>query len=707
MFCPKCGKENVEGAAFCGSCGNKIEIQPTNINEAPVETPVSEVVSESVVTPEQPKPKKSKKILIIIIAALLAVVIVFVVLYFFVFRGPKTANEVMINNYFDPDSPIAVGKMGKAGLISPDGKEILKAEYPVVGPCYHDVCYYAKTIEDVESGIYTFIDYKGKEIVNLKSSDSSYPIHYYDTWILGNTIYDYKLKELFKSDKISGVGYGYFLYIDEVNKKAGMLNQDGKELFVYDGREADISVSENSITDDDYYFAVFVKDKVQGIYSTKKKEMVYNLNDTSENKINALEYNVFEVDTDKGTKYFYFRDGEIKYQADDEFKVADYKDDIIAIDYDDYYDINKKAKVEDFDILSLNENIYKTKYDMEIKEENYIDRLYIKGKNSIETAYTSLEFLDSDVFSYILNNKNKKLVIGLDESKHTCTIINVKNKAKEVKVINDCEELENDENLFLVFEKTNGEYLVYNLLSGEEKTFNKYSEITTASNYIIVDDKSNNSSKYYNNEFKEIYKTYITAPEEISDEDLAKPVDFRVYSTKEVNDKECIYGSLESGVLKEGKNLKLYTFNDGVISFKIDELYVDEIRLPQTSNNGYVCIYSKSIDINKVEEDNIISDGDIAYSNKFNVAIEFDSYDEDDLKVLCDGEEWYAEVRYSRDFRATFKCNDGTKMTEDELSYSNITMTTNHYMPFYENDWVYLYRNGYRLGEITEIKLAK
>jgi len=164
---------------------------------------------------------------------------------------------------------------------------------------------------------------------------------------------------------------------------------------------------------------------------------------------------------------------------------------------------------------------------------------------------------------------------------------------------------------------------------------------------------------------------------------------------------------LESGVLKEGKNLKLYTFNDGVISFKIDELYVDEIRLPQTSNNGYVCIYSKSIDTNKVEEDNIISDGDIAYSNKFNVAIEFDSYDEDDLKVLCDGEEWYAEVRYSRDFRATFKCNDGTKMTEDELSYSNITMTTNHYMPFYENDWVYLYRNGYRLGEITEIKLAK
>ena len=80
MFCPKCGKENVEGAVFCGSCGNKIEIQPTNINEVPVETtvetPVSEVVPKSVVTPEQTKPKKSKKILIIIIAALLAVVIV-------------------------------------------------------------------------------------------------------------------------------------------------------------------------------------------------------------------------------------------------------------------------------------------------------------------------------------------------------------------------------------------------------------------------------------------------------------------------------------------------------------------------------------------------------------------------------------------------------------------------------------------------------
>lgn len=58
MYCPKCGKENVDGAVFCGSCGNKIEIQPTNINEAPVETPVSEVVPESVVTPEQTKQKK-------------------------------------------------------------------------------------------------------------------------------------------------------------------------------------------------------------------------------------------------------------------------------------------------------------------------------------------------------------------------------------------------------------------------------------------------------------------------------------------------------------------------------------------------------------------------------------------------------------------------------------------------------------------------
>ncbi|HVB95769.1 MAG TPA: zinc-ribbon domain-containing protein [Nitrososphaerales archaeon] len=30
MFCPKCGAQNADGAAFCLSCGNKLDVLPTS-----------------------------------------------------------------------------------------------------------------------------------------------------------------------------------------------------------------------------------------------------------------------------------------------------------------------------------------------------------------------------------------------------------------------------------------------------------------------------------------------------------------------------------------------------------------------------------------------------------------------------------------------------------------------------------------------------
>ena len=54
MFCPKCGVENADGAAFCSACGNAL-------NPAPVEdvVPVSEETVETVETPvAEEAPKK-------------------------------------------------------------------------------------------------------------------------------------------------------------------------------------------------------------------------------------------------------------------------------------------------------------------------------------------------------------------------------------------------------------------------------------------------------------------------------------------------------------------------------------------------------------------------------------------------------------------------------------------------------------------------
>ena len=57
MFCPKCGKQLPDGAAFCASCGTPLNVQPAAPSEpvipaAPV-VPEQPVVSEQVVMPEQ------------------------------------------------------------------------------------------------------------------------------------------------------------------------------------------------------------------------------------------------------------------------------------------------------------------------------------------------------------------------------------------------------------------------------------------------------------------------------------------------------------------------------------------------------------------------------------------------------------------------------------------------------------------------------
>ena len=719
MFCPKCGKENQDNAAFCMDCGNNLsnEIKPTP-EAAPVqeEAPAVEeqpVVTNTEVVPETPAPstekKPKKKVMMFIIIGLLAVAIIFVILYFFVFKSPKSVTDIAINNYFDPDSPIVVGEAEKYGLISPEGKEILKQENAYVGSCYDNLCFYAKSKEDGLLGKFTFIDYKGKTVKVMQSKAAVAPVHYIDTWIIGDILYDKDLNEIFKADDLEAIGYGYIAFADETNKRVGIIDRTGKTVFTSEGDYIIAKASENDITDDDYYFKVFVEGKVQGIFSTKKGEIVYNVKDTEESVISVKEDNIFaiQLDDDYNYNYLYFKDGKVIYESKDSFEVADYKDNIIKIDYNEYYDINNKKKMDSFDSLTTRENIYKTKYNIELKEVNYIDKLMVDNKEALDKVYTEIALIDADVFAYMLNNKNKKIVIGLDESQNTCSVINVKGKAKEIKVVPECEDIKDDYNLTLVFELTNGNYYLYNLLTDEGLVVNQYNSIATFSNYVIVDENSNNTKKYFNNSFKEIYKTEITKPQEISSDEQSKKVNFEVWGTTTKNGKGCIYGKIDSGVLKEGSSLKLYTFNDGVISFKVDELYVNDVRLSQSANNSDTCIYSKSLDLSKVEEDNIISNDDtLMYGNKFNIKVSFYDIDEDSLKNLCDGEESLVKIDYSRSVRATFKCKS-TQMQEDEYLYGGIIMTTANNVPIYKTDEPVVYRDGSSIGEITVLSAAK
>ncbi len=99
MICSKCGEEIVDGAKFCGVCGNP---------SAPVDSPVSEPVPEPVVVASDPtpvatsapvaappKPKANKKLLWILIAAVALVLVAVVVVVIF----SNIKKEVNIANY--------------------------------------------------------------------------------------------------------------------------------------------------------------------------------------------------------------------------------------------------------------------------------------------------------------------------------------------------------------------------------------------------------------------------------------------------------------------------------------------------------------------------------------------------------------------------------------------------------------------------------
>ena len=77
MFCPKCGQEVTEGAAFCGHCGAKLhgasapESAPSNsgisANAAPAQAPTATNTPQMGAAAPQPKKKRSKKPLVIVL----------------------------------------------------------------------------------------------------------------------------------------------------------------------------------------------------------------------------------------------------------------------------------------------------------------------------------------------------------------------------------------------------------------------------------------------------------------------------------------------------------------------------------------------------------------------------------------------------------------------------------------------------------------
>lgn len=99
MFCPKCGSENKDGAAFCGNCGNKLGTRTASMPTSPVSTSVNTI--SPTVTAAATKKTGTK---IIAIAATVVVALVVAILLFTCSGNKGTLMEGTYKIYHESES---------------------------------------------------------------------------------------------------------------------------------------------------------------------------------------------------------------------------------------------------------------------------------------------------------------------------------------------------------------------------------------------------------------------------------------------------------------------------------------------------------------------------------------------------------------------------------------------------------------------------
>ena len=155
------------------------------------------------------------------------------------------------------------------------------------------------------------------------------------------------------------------------------------------------------------------------------------------------------------------------------------------------------------------EDLNELKYGFKRFESSYKYGIMAGDKILLQSKYEDIDYLGYNIFLYMKEVKNKELVIVSDDEKFS--IMNVKNQKEEASFDADYINIgASNDSSFLKFEQyedyyeTSG-YIVYNLITEKEKTFDKDADITLGSNYIKVEE--DDKITYYNTKLESIYTT--------------------------------------------------------------------------------------------------------------------------------------------------------------------------------------------------------
>ena len=482
------------------------QVAPTPVVPAqPTTAPVAPQVA-----PVAPTPKKgmNKKILIPIIAvAAVALIVVALLVVPKLFGGSGADELAKAKIVLDTDRPIPIEEDGKYGFISSKGKVIIEPKYESVGDFYGDYAVVAvESDDDIWDYQYQVINQKGKE--QLKEAVYLEPEYYpeYGIWVIDGKLYNEKLKQTSaEGEEIDYIGQGYLTYSNMDKNKSGIMTSSGKKIWSWDGWSIDASISENEYGDDDLYATVnsYLDDEQEVIVSLKKKKIVYELEDRENHNIMEEDNGIFEI---YNTNTYDSKDSKLEG-----IEIYDYEKQIIQLyyGYDEdykYYDAKKgkevdKSTLEEKDEYE-DEDLYELKYGFKPFESSYKYGIISGDQILVQSKYEDVHFLEYNIFLYMKEVKNKELV--LFETEKEMILMNVKNQKEIAKFDADYVGMYSSSS-FLKFSHyyETDKYVVYNLITGEQKEFDRDVEIELGSNYITVED--DDKITYYNTKLESIY----------------------------------------------------------------------------------------------------------------------------------------------------------------------------------------------------------
>jgi len=550
--CPKCGKERNTNLNFCNNCGAVITDATSNVTSitsmptvqqpvqpmepvqpvtpvqpiqpvepvAPVESapapgfqPVKPMTSTQPLTSVKPTDGEKKKLdpKIIIIAL---VIIVGVIVGVVIFNKKKTTGDPVVDNMLK-GSLIPVKIDDKYGYINTKGKVVIAAEYDSAESFKGSHAFVRKGSK------YQFIDRDG----NVKLEfDYIYPKYIEENglWIIKDELYNDKLDKISPTNaKVKTVyeNYDYFTFTNTVDKKAGLLDVNGKVLWQIELQDEDkfsVSVADIEFKELTPYCAV--KNGSQGLFvncTTGKQISTFDASrveyaSCTEDNVCYLRYNDGDEEYPGEYVYYYFQDDQKIIETDPKkysyisssieysgyIRVSgrsgekDLRYDVCNKEFMDGYTTSckltpKKVTFSDYSEYTINDDMSITK-----EEEEKIP----KGR------YSSYKTFNKRTYTYLLANK-KDYIVGVTSS--NASLIDL-TTGKEIYDLPKNTSLSSDSTFIELADYDDGTAKYYNVLSNKVYTFDtKAKYYYSYVDYIAVVTEDN--VDLYDVDFKKFY----------------------------------------------------------------------------------------------------------------------------------------------------------------------------------------------------------